>query len=878
MEPATSGQVPARSGTIGLPIVAWLVLGFACVIGAFSVATGVSLHATRGATADLARMQHEFEPLSRSVRDLGYGLAAFDRAVLAFLRADTSDNRSAVFTAAERLAQATTQSVDATASESPDNVRQLIEDIATHQAEGFKLVALQDQRREAIAALERAYAALDRRIDAAGGGGIVVGNSVIAGPAITDLARALETARHDVASELTRGGRFADGPEGGETLLRRAFERHRAEFSVSPGRNWLSMQLQDFGVAVKARRRSLALNEAVATRQVAFATQGDRLAGGIGEHVEGPAWQAFAAAAAGAQVAVERAQASIRGATVKAVLFALVALLVIAWTITRPVRRLTEGTRKLAAGDLTTRVHPGGAREIEELAQAFNHMAAELAEAERAVKSYQAHLELRVEQRTQQLQHLAEHDPLTGLPNRRQLFRCLDEMLAAAEATDGTSHIAVLFLDLDNFKTINDTLGHDFGDSVLSSIGGRLQGLAADHGMIARLGGDEFTLVFDYSGDPAQVVRRAEELVTGFHRPLQIDRREVAVGASCGVALYPEHGRDAETLLRAADVALFRAKELGRNRLCVHDPSMLLQASNRFRVEQALRKAIDGGEFVLHYQPVVCLGRQRTTGVEALLRWRRNDEQIVPAGEFIAIAEQSGLMLELNEWILESAAEACARWRRNGWPDAHVAINVSAQQFVAGNFLADLERVLARHALPPQAIELELTETMLQTGAVTVETLHGLRLLGIDTALDDFGTGYSSLTSLEQLPLSRVKLDRSVIGGADSNPRSAAIVHSIIRLCRNLGLQVTVEGVERVTQLDFLAACGEVSVQGFLLARPVEAAAIVELVHATRGKLQQLLGEAEQQRAATLEDDLTSSVRMLRRSRRRLPNPAQAGG
>jgi diguanylate cyclase (GGDEF)-like protein len=635
--------------------------------------------------------------------------------------------------------------------------------------------------------------------------------------------------------------------------------------------------LQDFGAAVRSRKRALALNDAVATRQGAFAAQGDQLAAGIREHVEAPAWQAFTAAAAGAQSAVERAQASIRGATVKAVLFALVALLVIAWTITRPVRRLTEGTRKLAAGDLTTRVQAGGARELEELAQAFNHMAAELTEAERAVKSYQAHLELRVEQRTQQLQHLAEHDPLTGLPNRRQLFRRLDEMLAAAAATEGpVSHIAVLFLDLDNFKTINDTLGHEFGDSVLSSVGARLQGLAGPTGTLARLGGDEFTLVFGYSGEAAEVVRRAEDLVSGFQRPLQIDRREVAVGASCGVALYPEHGRDAETLLRAADAALFRAKELGRNRLCVHDPSMLLQASNRFRVEQALRKAIEGGEFVLHYQPVICLGRQRTTGVEALLRWRRADDQIVPAGEFIAIAEQSGLMLELNEWILESAAEACARWRRNGWPDARVAINVSAQQFVAGNFLLDLERLLARHELPSQAIELELTETMLQTGAVTVETLHGLRLLGVDTALDDFGTGYSSLTSLEQLPLSRVKLDRSVIGGADSNPRSAAIVHSIIRLCRNLGLQVTVEGVERVSQLDFLSACGEVSVQGFLLARPVEASTIVELVHATRGKLDELLGEAEQQRAATLEDDLTSSVRMLRRSRHRSANPAQA--
>ena len=363
----------------------------------------------------------------------------------------------------------------------------------------------------------------------------------------------------------------------------------------------------------------------------------------------------------------------------------------------------------------------------------------------------------------------------------------------------------------------------------------------ATTGFIARLGGDEFTLVFPYSGDATEVERRAEHLVGGFQRPLLIDRREVSVGVSCGVAMFPEHGRDATSLLRAADVALFRAKELGRNRLCVHDPSMLVRASNRFRVEQALRKAIEGGDFVLHYQPQVCLGRQRTTAVEALLRWRRSDNQIVAAGEFIEIAEQSGLMLDLNDWILETAAEAVSQWRRGGWPDARVAINVSAQQFVTGNFLVDIERLLARHGLPPDAIELELTETMLQTGAVTVEALHGLRMLNVDTALDDFGTGFSSLTSIEQLPLSRVKLDRSVIAEVDSNPRSAAIVHSIIGLCRNLGLQVTIEGVERPAQLDFLAACGDVSVQGFLIARPAEESAIIGLVRDTRGHLDSLL-------------------------------------
>ena len=858
-----------RVRSIGLPIAAWLVLGFAFVIGAFAVATGVALRSTHQATTDLARMQYEFEPLSRTVRDLGDGLAAFDRALLACLRADTPDNRATALASAERLSAAVNRSVELEGPGEAAQVGRLLEQVALHQAEGFALLSLQDRRRAAISHLEQAYAALDRRTRSAGGGGIVVGNSLMSRPSIAELARALEAARHDVARELTRGGRLADGPQGGETRLREVFRRHEAEFATSPGRNWLAMQKEDLSAAIRWRREALEVGAAVETRQAAFATAGDALANAIREQVEAPAWRAFTAAAGSAQGAVEQAQQSMRGATLKATMFALLALLVIAFTVTGPVRRLTAGTRRLAAGDLTTRVEPGGAREIEELAQAFNQMAAELAEAERAVKSYQNHLEQRVEQRTLQLQHLAEHDPLTNLPNRRQLFRRLEEMLGEAALARETAHLAVLFLDLDNFKTINDTLGHEFGDRVLAAIGVRLRELAGDAGTIARLGGDEFTLLLPYSGDPGEVMQRAEHLVAGFQRPLQIDRREVAVGASCGVALYPGHGRDAETLLRAADAALFRAKELGRNRLCVHDPSMLLQASNRFRVEQALRKAIDGGEFVLHYQPVVCLGRQRTMSVEALLRWRRDDDVIIPAGEFIAIAEQSGLMLELDEWILETAAEACARWREQGWPDARVAINVSAQQFVAGNFLLELERLLARRGLPADAIELELTETMLQTGAVTVEALHGLRLLGIDTALDDFGTGYSSLTSLEQLPLARVKLDRTVIAGIDSNARSAAIVHSIIGLCRNLGLQVTVEGVERPAQLDFLAACGEVSVQGFLVARPAEESAVIGLVRDTRGRIDTLLGLAEEQRAPTLIDDLTSSVRMLRRGRKR---------
>jgi diguanylate cyclase (GGDEF)-like protein len=697
----------------------------------------------------------------------------------------------------------------------------------------------------------------------------MVGNSMMARPALAELARALEAARLDVSSELARGGRPAAGPGSGEMRLRRAFEKHRQELVVSPGRNWLTMQMEDFDRAVRLRRVIVRLGTDIEARQADFTADGDALARHIRENVEAPAWRDFTAAATGALQAVQQSEQTITSATFKAILLTLLALLTTAWAITWPVRRLTAGTRRLAAGDLATRVTRGGAREIDELAVAFNHMAAELENAERAVKTYQSQLEHRVEERTLQLRHLAEHDPLTNLPNRRQLFQRLNEMLEAAGPSGSTaSHVAVLFLDLDNFKTINDTLGHEFGDHVLAEIGERLRGIAGATGLIARLGGDEFTLVFPYAGDAGEVVRRAEHLVGGFQRPLLIDRREVSVGVSCGVATFPEHGRDATSLLRAADVALFRAKELGRNRLCIHDPSMLVRASNRFRAEQALRKAIEGGELLLHYQPQISLGGRRTTAVEALLRWKRSDNRIIAAGEFIEIAEQSGLMLDLNDWILETAAEAVGRWRREGWPDARVAINVSAQQFVTGSFLSEIEALLARHGLPPEAIELELTETVLQTGAVTVDALHGLRMMRVDTALDDFGTGFSSLTSIEKLPLSRVKLDRSVIAAADCNPRSAAIVHSMIGLCRNLGLHVTIEGVERLAQLDFLAACGDVSIQGFLVGTPVEAAEVVRRVQGTADRLESLLHAAALERTDAVEDDLTSSVRMLRRNRR----------
>jgi diguanylate cyclase (GGDEF)-like protein len=851
----------------GLPITAWLVLGFAFVIGAFVTSNIVTQRTARLATADVARAQDEFEPLARHARELGAEAAAFDRAVLAFLRSGSAENRTAVVEAGTRLSEAITESSGFARLRSDPRIEEMAARLAHQQAEGFQLVELQESRNATLRNLEKALADLDRRMSSAGGRGLRFGDNLLARPAIVELTEAVERVRNDAVSSLAQ--RSGDSPPAttrGEIELRAVLDRYAGELRRSPGEAWLGLLNEDFNRAVTLRRRMNQLEAEIERQRIEYTDSGDALTKQIREEIEAPAWRELTASADNAKRAVDDAKQTIADATFKSVLLALLVLAITAAVVTWPVRRLTAGARRLASGDLTTRVRAGGATEVAELAHAFNQMAAELDAAEKAVRSYQAQLEARVEERTQQLRHLADHDPLTSLPNRRHLFQRLNEMIQTTTGVHG--HLAVLFLDLDNFKTVNDSLGHEFGDRVLSGIGERLRQATGEAGFIARLGGDEFTVVFHFSGEVAEIERRAGALVSLFQQPLVIDRREIAIGVSCGAAVYPDHGRDAASLLRAADAALFRAKELGRNRVCVYDPELLVAASNRFRVEQALRKAIDGGDFVLHFQPQVCLTSLRTTAVEGLLRWRQNGLQIVHANEFIAIAEQSGLMLDLNDWVLERGADALRQWRAAGWTDARIALNVSAQQFVAGDFLGTIERLLRRHELPAESLELELTENMLQTGAITVETLHGLQLLGVATALDDFGTGYSSLTSLEQLPLSRVKLDRSVVAEVDWNPRASSIARSIISLCRGLGLQITVEGVERPSQLDFLLGCGEVNVQGFLISHPTDGADVVDFVSRTETRMQSLLEAARVSRAERLEQTGGAAVPMIRRRSR----------
>jgi diguanylate cyclase (GGDEF)-like protein len=517
------------------------------------------------------------------------------------------------------------------------------------------------------------------------------------------------------------------------------------------------------------------------------------------------------------------------------------------FSIVRPVRRLLAATNKLARGENARVVPSGGIRELDTLTAAFNSMAQQLSVARDAARDSHQRLEAKVEERTRQLQELAEQDPLTGIANRRQLFAALNQAINWARVSG--ERIGVFFLDIDNFKTLNDSMGHPYGDRVLIAIARRLEAIACDQGFAARLGGDEFTLVQRGAADADAILAFGASIVRAFETPLQVDEREVIVSVSVGASMFPDHERDAEALLRAADAALFQAKALGRSQLATFTPELLVTASAKFAIEQRLRRALQGDEFELFYQPLVNTESMDVELVEALIRWRMPDGSYRSPDEFLTVAEESGLIVEISDWVLRTAINTAARWHRGGWPGARVAINVSPRQFLDYRFVSRIEELLREHALPARCLELELTESVLQTGAHTIKTLDQLRAIGVAVALDDFGTGYSSLASLQRLPLTRVKLDRSLIAGIDENTRSASIARATIALCRGLGLEVTAEGVERPEQLAMLLPHRAISLQGYLFSRPVSEVGLLPLLERLPAQCQELRLAAQQLQA-----------------------------
>lgn len=489
-----------------------------------------------------------------------------------------------------------------------------------------------------------------------------------------------------------------------------------------------------------------------------------------------------------------------------------------ALSIVRPVRRLLGASARIAKGETGVTVPRGGIRELDTLALAFNDMAAQLAVAQSAARDQTHLLEAKVAERTFQLEELAQRDPLTRLANRRQFFTLLES--AIEKATREHRLVGVFFIDIDNFKNMNDSLGHEFGDKVLQTIAARLTEVTGSFGFAARLGGDEFTIVYESAGTIEDIRLAGMDLIKAFAEPMPLEGRDLVVSISAGASVYPEHAQNVEALLRAADAALYEAKALGRSQLAIFTPALLDAATERFHTEQGLRRALDRGEFELVFQPEINLQTCEVELVEALLRWRRPDGRIAAPGEFLAVAEASGLILQINDWVLRRVVEIAAQWHHGHWPEVRVAINVSPRQMYDNSFVDQIQELLEQHRLPARCIEIELTENVLQTGSATIASLRRLRAHGIAIALDDFGTGFSSLASLEQLPLTRIKLDRSLIASIDSNARSASIAKAIIQLCQGLGLQITAEGIERLEQLAPLVGYPALFAQGYLLARP----------------------------------------------------------
>lgn len=414
----------------------------------------------------------------------------------------------------------------------------------------------------------------------------------------------------------------------------------------------------------------------------------------------------------------------------------------------------------------------------------------------------------------ERIRHLAHHDVLTNLPNRFYLQERLTQTLALGNRIDG--HVALFYVDLDRFKPVNDLLGHAAGDALLVEVGKRLNGIKRQSDVLARIGGDEFVIVAPVVL-PAHAANMAERVLEELSRPFTLGNDQVEIGGSVGIALYPGDGRDLDSLMHAADTALYRAKNDGRGVYCFFEAEMDDALHRRRQFEQDLRSALAREEFVLYYQPLVGCADGEVAGFEALLRWRHPERGMVPPMEFIPLAEETGLIARIGQWVIETACAEAASWEDGRW----VAVNISPVQFRNSDLPAITAAALARTGLPASRLEFEITENVLMENTErTLRTLRRLREIGVRVALDDFGTGYSSLSYLRSFAFDKLKIDRSFVQSLGRDEESVMIVRTIIALARNLGLSIAAEGVETEEQLALIRdhMCDEV--QGYLLGRP----------------------------------------------------------
>ncbi|MBS4097989.1 MAG: EAL domain-containing protein [Sulfuricella sp.] len=427
--------------------------------------------------------------------------------------------------------------------------------------------------------------------------------------------------------------------------------------------------------------------------------------------------------------------------------------------------------------------------------------------------------------------HLATHDPLTGLPNRTLLVDRLEQ--AMAHARRSKSFAALMFIDLDRFKIINDSLGHAAGDEVLKSVSGRLRQSLRGTDTVARLGGDEFAVVLDSVTQEHDIAEVAQKILHSVSQPLLIDGHELKVGCSIGISLYPRDGEEQRLLLKNADSALYCVKAQGKNGFRFYTEEMNPRALEHMELESALHHALEKEQLLLHYQPQFALRSNGIAGVEALIRWQKPDVGLVPPAEFIGLAEETGLILPIGAWVLRTACRQNKAWQDAGLPHFRIAVNLSALQFMQQDIVTTVRHALDETGLAPEYLELEVTESVLMQDAQTViGRMHQLKQLGVKLAIDDFGTGYSSLSYIKQFPIDTLKIDRSFIRDIIKDPDDAAIVSAIISMAHNLKIRVLAEGVETQEQQDFLRAqrCDEI--QGYHFSKPLPAEQLIAILEA----------------------------------------------
>jgi diguanylate cyclase (GGDEF)-like protein/PAS domain S-box-containing protein len=420
----------------------------------------------------------------------------------------------------------------------------------------------------------------------------------------------------------------------------------------------------------------------------------------------------------------------------------------------------------------------------------------------------------------ERIRHLAYYDALTGLPNRRLLEDRL--RVALAHAHRNRRQLAVLFIDLDRFKRINDTLGHEIGDRLLVAIAERLRDGVREDDTVARMGGDEFVALLSDIDNPDHAVQIARRLIEALKRPVQVDEHELVVTSSIGISIYPDDCDSAPALVKNADIAMYRAKDTGRNSFQLYAPAMNARSLEHLALESALHRALERGEFEMYYQPLLEAVSCRVVAAEALLRWHHPDLGLVPPADFIPLAEETGLIIPIGAWVLRDACRQLAQWRQRGFSELRVSVNISARQFHQPDFIVRAGQIVQEAGISPRQITLELTESMLMDDALeTSRMLAQLHELGFGIAMDDFGTGYSSLSYLKRFPLNELKIDRVFIRDIERSPEDAAIVSATIGLAHSLGLRVVAEGVETAPQLAFLQQQRCDYVQGFHFSAPV---------------------------------------------------------